>query len=161
MSSINGEDHLHDKDDKTDILSDKQPAAPSRVAPDSENGDAVTKERSPDRTSTASQSCSEQEASENKTPSQNGDSLPDVIKSSQEVDKSIKSPPIDTSPKNNGSEAEKIPDAGDVKDSSPTVDDDDEWLDILGSGHLKKKVEMSFCKIWHYNIYLTTDNSRR
>ena len=140
MSSINGEDHVPDK---ADIPSDKEPVA-SR---DSEIGDGVTKEPSGDLTCTADKPCIEEEASESNIPSQNeeslplqnDESLPEVIKSSQEVDKSIKSPPIDTS---YTSEAEKIPDQVDIKDSSP-VPDDDEWLDILGSGHLKKKVHSS------------------
>ena len=135
MSSIDGEDHVPDKDE-ADISSDKEPVA-SRVARDSENGDGLTKEPSEDSTCTANEPCSEEEALENKMPSQNNETLPDVIKSSQEVDKSIKSPPIDTS---YSSEAEKIPDQGNIKDSSPATDDD-EWLDILGSGHLKKKVD--------------------
>ena len=151
MSSIDREDRIPGKDDKADTSSDKEPAVASRVARDSESGDAITIELSPDHTCTADKSCSEQEALENKTPSQNDESLPNVIKSSQEVDKSIKSPPIDASHTSNSSEAEKIPDHGDVKDSSPTADDDDdddddEWLDILGSGHLKKKVDMTFAE---------------
>ena len=135
MSSING-DHISDKDDKADTSSNKESAVGSRIARDSENGDAVTKELSPDHTCTADKSCSEQEALENKTPSQN-----------EGVDKSIKSPPIDTSLTNNGNGTEKIPDQGEVKDASPTADDNDEWLDILGSGHLKKKVDISFAEV--------------
>lgn len=147
MSSINGEDRISVKDDKADTPSDKESTIESRVARDSENGGIVTEELSPDHTCTADKSCSEQDALENKSPSQNDKSLPDVITSSQEVDKSIKSPPIETSQTNNGSEVEKIPDQENVKDSSPTTDDNDKWLDILGSGHLKKKVDISLAEV--------------
>ena len=145
MSSINGEDPISVKDNKANTPSDKESAVGSRVARDSENGDIVTKELSPDHTCTADKSCSEQEALENKTPSD--ESLPDVITSSQEVDKSIKSPPIETSHENDGSGAEKVPDQEAVKDSSPTADENDEWLDMLGSGHLKKKVDILLTEV--------------
>ena len=147
MSSIDGEDHVSAKDDNADAPSDKESAVGSRVARDSENGEIVTKELNPDHMCTADKSCSEQDALDNKSPSQNNESLPDVITSSQEVDKSIKSPPLETSQTNNESEAEKVPDQENVKDSSPTADDNDEWLDILGSGHLKKKVHISSAEV--------------
>ena len=135
MSSIDREQHATSKEDK---VSNNGPLAGSRVAVDSENSDTVTKELSPEHACTADKSCSEQEAMENKTIPQ---SLPDVAKSSQEVDNSIKSPPIDTSLADDNTTTEKTLDKGNEKDSS-TSDDSDEWLDILGSGHLKKKVNI-------------------
>lgn len=143
MSSVEGEDHVPDTEDKVDISSDAEPKIASRVACDSENGDAVTKEPSQDHACTADEPSSEQEVSENKTPAQNHESLPDV-------DKSIKSPPIDASPIDDSSKKEK---GGDAKDSSPTADDD-EWLDILGTGHLKKKVNILFAAIHINNTLL-------
>jgi len=142
MSSTNGEQHVTSKEDEKNISSENGPPPGSRVACDSENGDIVTKELSPEHTCTADKSCSEQEAVENKTPQQSHENLPNVAKSSQEVDNSIKSPPIDTSFTDDGNTTEKILDEGNDKDSS-TNDDSDEWLDILGSGHLKKKVNIN------------------
>ena len=141
MSSIGGVDGTPDKEDSVAIPSDKEPPAAPRVACDSENSDIISKELSPDHACTADESCSEREVSDNKTPAHNHEGLPDVVKSSQEVDKSIKSPPIDTSEVNDSTKEEKDPTQGDPKeDSSATADESDEWLDILGTGHLKKKV---------------------
>lgn len=138
MSLINGEQHVTSKEDKVNISSDNGPPAGFRVACDSENTDTVTKELSPEHACTADKSCSEQEAMENKTLPQNHESLPDVAKSSQEVDNSIKSPPIDTS---FAATTEKTLDEDNAKDLF-TSDDNNEWLDILGTGHLKKKVDI-------------------
>ena len=151
MSSIGGEDHAPGKQDTVDIPSDKEPPVVSRIACDSENSDTVTKEVSPDHACTAEESCSEREISENKTPVHDHESLPDVVRSSQEVDKSIKSPPIDTSQTSvwlretktsDSSKEEKglTQDEPKEDDSSATAEENDEWLDILGTGHLKKKV---------------------
>ena len=142
MSSIGGEDHAPGKQDTVDIPSDKEPPVVSRIACDSENSDTVTKEVSPDHACTAEESCSEREISENKTPVYDHESLPDVVRSSQEVDKSIKSPPIDTSQTSDSSKEEKglTQDEPKEDDSSAIAEENDEWLDILGTGHLKKKV---------------------
>lgn len=136
MSCTEGEDHVPGKEDKLDSPSDKEPP----VACNSENSDTLNKELSSDHACTAHDSHSVQEVLETKTPAQNDEVLPDVVKSSQEVDKPIKSPPIDTSMMDGGTKEEKGPDQGDAKDSSAADDENDEWLDILGSGHLKKKI---------------------
>ena len=133
MSSIDGQDHVLGNEGKADVLNNNNelPAA-SRIAHDSENSESIAKEvSSSSHASTADESSGEQEA---------------VVKNSQEIDKSIKSPPIDTSPRtnNSGTTENTLDDQGDAKDSSPTPDESDEWLDILGTGHLKKKVYSTF-----------------
>lgn len=151
MSSNDEESNVSGKDN---IPNGNEPLVASRAACDSKSDNTlITKELSTDHARASDKSCSEEEAFEYKTPSQNHESLPDVAKSSQEVCNSIKSPSIDASHTNESKVAEKSPDSGDVKSSSP--DDSDEWVDILGTGHLKKKVD-SLCYLLMYLLHGTT-----
>ena len=75
---------------------------------------------------------SEQASAETELPKP--DSVQEVINNN--VD-SIKSPPLDANVSLNAEKPSDHVNQSD-KDSSPSPDD--EWLDILGTGHLKKKV---------------------
>jgi len=75
-----------------------------------------------------------------KTGLQKSNSLEELASNDQGSSDSIKSPPLDA---NDSLNAEESSDhvKGTEKDASPPRDA--EWLDILGSGHLKKKVSSS------------------
>jgi len=72
-----------------------------------------------------------------KTDLQKFDSLEEISSKDQGSSDSIKSPPLDTNVSLNAEESSDHVKETD-KDASPPRDA--EWLDILGTGHLKKKV---------------------
>ena len=84
-----------------------------------------------------SESLSEQAS---KTDLQKSNSLEELASNDQGSSDSIKSPPLDTNFSLNAQESSDHVKETD-KDASPPRDT--EWLDILGSGHLKKKVSSS------------------
>ena len=68
---------------------------------------------------------------------QKPDSLQELPSNNQGSSESIKSPPLDSNVSLN---AEESPDHVKKTDKDASPSRDDEWLDILGTGHLKKKV---------------------